>query len=121
MAEIDYYRVLQLDSSADAVVIDAAFRQLSKKYHPDVNPAPDAAQKMRELNAAHEVLGDPRKRAAYDRARRAAEAATWERRPTPPSPPTEEPRRPAPAPSEPPADEPRLVVTRRAIGLGRSA
>ncbi|OAU88799.1 molecular chaperone DnaJ, partial [Lacticaseibacillus rhamnosus] len=39
---------------------------LSKKYHPDLNHAPGAEQKFKEVNEAYQVLSDPQKRAAYD-------------------------------------------------------
>lgn len=63
----DYYRVLQIDPDAEPEVVAAAYRKLAAKYHPDVNNTPEAQERMRELNVAHEVLGDPAKRAEYDR------------------------------------------------------
>jgi DnaJ-like protein len=63
------YKVLQVDPSAEQEVIEAAFRRLARKYHPDVNPAPEAAARMRELLSAYEVLKDPVQRAALDRRR----------------------------------------------------
>jgi curved DNA-binding protein len=68
----DYYHTLQVSLDAEREVIDAAYRRLARKYHPDVYTEPDAAERMRELNEAYEVLGDPRKRAEYDRARHQA-------------------------------------------------
>jgi curved DNA-binding protein CbpA len=65
----DYYEILQVSPNAEREVIDAAYRRLARKYHPDVYTGPDAAQRMRELNEAYEALGDPTKRAEYDRAR----------------------------------------------------
>lgn len=65
----DYYEVLQVHPSADAEVIESAYRRLSRKYHPDVNPNPDATARMQELNEAWSVLGDPAKRREYDRGR----------------------------------------------------
>jgi hypothetical protein len=62
----DHYRVLQVDPSADADVIQAAYRVLARRFHPDL--AGDDAV-MKRLNAAWEVLGDKERRTAYDRAR----------------------------------------------------
>lgn len=65
--EPDPYRVLQVDPTAEPEVVDAAFRSLARKYHPDVNPAPEAAEQMERIMAAYEVLRDPDRRAAHDR------------------------------------------------------
>ncbi len=62
----DYYAILQVHPRAEPEVIDAAYRRLSRKYHPDVTGQPDAGQRMRELNEAFEVLSDPARRRAYD-------------------------------------------------------
>ena len=62
----DLYAILQVDPYAEAEVIQAAYRRLAAKYHPDVNRSPDAVQRMQELNAAYDTLSDPAKRAAYD-------------------------------------------------------
>lgn len=67
--ERDYYTILQVDPRAEPEVIEAAYRRLSRKYHPDVNGRPDAGLRMRELNEAYDVLSDPDRRAAYDRRR----------------------------------------------------
>jgi DnaJ-domain-containing protein 1 len=61
------YQTLQVDPYADPDVIEAAFKRLAFKYHPDRSTAPDAAERMRELIAARDVLVDPAKRRAYDR------------------------------------------------------
>lgn len=61
------YQVLQVDPYADPDVIEAAFKRLAFKYHPDRSTAPDAPAKMRELLEARDVLADSRKRAQYDR------------------------------------------------------
>ena len=63
----DYYETLQVSPRAEPYVIDAAYKNLAHKYHPDVNPNPDAHQRMAELNRAMEVLRDPGRRAEYDR------------------------------------------------------
>jgi len=60
------YQVLQVDPDAEPEVIEAAFKRLALKYHPDRSSAPDAADRMRELIAAKEVLSDPARRRAYD-------------------------------------------------------
>jgi len=65
--EPDYYAILQVHPRAEQDIIDAAYRRLAAKYHPDVNPSPDATARMQQINAAHSVLSDPARRAAYDR------------------------------------------------------
>jgi curved DNA-binding protein CbpA len=65
----DYYAILQVHPRAEPEVIEAAYRRLSRKYHPDVSGQADAGQRMRELNEAFEVLSDPTRRRAYDRHR----------------------------------------------------
>jgi len=65
----DYYRILQVDPAAEPEVIEAAYRRLALKYHPDVNRSPDAKQRMQEINEAYEMLRVPLKRASYDRER----------------------------------------------------
>ncbi len=42
------------------------YRKLAQRYHPDVDPSPEAAERMREINVAYEVLHDPIRRARYD-------------------------------------------------------
>ena len=61
------YEVLQVHHNAEPEVIEAAFKRLALKYHPDRSREPDAAARMRELIAAREVLADAEKRAIYDR------------------------------------------------------
>jgi hypothetical protein len=63
---IDHYKVLQVDINADKEIIDAAYRKLCKKYHPDVNKNIIAKDKIVALNAAYEILGNNAKRAEYD-------------------------------------------------------
>ena len=64
----DYYKVLGIDRSAGDREVRAAFRRLARRYHPDVNHGePDAAERFKEINEAHEVLSDPESRRLYDR------------------------------------------------------
>ncbi|HET8522780.1 MAG TPA: DnaJ domain-containing protein, partial [Thermomicrobiales bacterium] len=58
------YQVLQVDSAADPDVIEAAFKRLAFKYHPDRNKSPEAPAKMRELLDAKRVLSDSATRRA---------------------------------------------------------
>jgi preprotein translocase subunit Sec63 len=64
--QLDYYGILQVHPGAEREVIDAAYRKLASKYHPDVSQISDAAERMKQINIAYEVLSDPVKRAAYD-------------------------------------------------------
>jgi len=68
----DPYKVLQVDPEAEDEVIQAAYRRLAQKYHPDVAAGPDAAARMAAINAAWEILRDPSGRAAHDLGRRLA-------------------------------------------------
>lgn len=61
------YQVLQVDPSADPEVIEAAFRRLAMKYHPDTSTDPEASNRMREILEARESLTDPERREQYDR------------------------------------------------------
>jgi len=68
LAKRDYYEVLGVEKTADDAALKKAYRQLAKKYHPDVNPGDKEAEaKFKEINEAYEVLSDSQKRAAYDR------------------------------------------------------
>lgn len=63
----DYYEVLGVDKNADDAALKKAFRQLAKKYHPDVNPGDkEAEQKFKEIQEAYAVLSDSEKRRQYD-------------------------------------------------------
>lgn len=62
----DYYDILGVGRGASADDIRSAYRKLARKYHPDVNKAPDAATKFAEVQAAYEALSDDAKRKLYD-------------------------------------------------------
>ena len=66
----DYYKILGIDKSSSADEIKKAFRKLSKQYHPDVNLDPNAEEKFKEVAGAYEILGDSKKREAYDISRK---------------------------------------------------
>ncbi len=106
MADSDYYKTLQVDPAADPEVIEAAYRRLARKFHPDTNPAPDATERMAALNEAYAVLGDTQQRAAYDVRRQVRARAP---RPTPP--PTR--------PPEPPPLDPDERIAARVAALRR--
>jgi len=102
---IDPYKILQVDPEAEDEVIQAAYRRLARKYHPDLAETADGASRMAAINAAWEMLGEPDARRTYDRERTAARptgasGATPQRPATGPSPtsPPPTPARPAPPP-----------------------
>jgi curved DNA-binding protein CbpA len=67
------YDELEVSPNASAEVIQAAYRSLAKRYHPDRNPGDaSAADRMRRVNDANAVLSDPEKRARYDATQRSA-------------------------------------------------
>ncbi len=75
MGSEDLYETLQVSPHADAEVIEAAYRVLARRYHPDRNRSPAATAAMARINAAWETLRDPKRRAAYDVQHRAAPGA----------------------------------------------
>lgn len=105
---IDPYKVLQVDPEAEDEVIQAAYRRLARKYHPDLAPGPEAEARMAAINAAWDRLGDPAARATFDRERavRIAHAAEVARhaagRPAPGA---------SPAPARPPAGAPHTATS----------
>ena len=70
----DYYAVLGVPRTASPAEIQKAFRKLARQHHPDAKPGDTAAERrFKEVNEAHEVLGDPEKRKQYDEL-----GANWE-------------------------------------------
>ncbi len=67
---LDYYATLEVTPQASDEDIKRAYRKLALKYHPDRNQGNTRAEvKIREINAAYEVLGDPETRQSYERLR----------------------------------------------------
>src|SRR5271165_2231526 len=61
------YEVLGVPKSASAAEIKSAFRRLAKRFHPDQSKEPRAKERFAEVGSAYEILGDEKKRAAFDR------------------------------------------------------
>ena len=131
---LDPYATLGIPADASRAVAAQAHRSMAKRFHPDVNPGVEAAERMRRINEAWRILSDPARRARYDaeRVTRAVPAhwggsspgygpvtgtATWaawpgDRRTTPRA------RRPArPDPAEPSFGDRRGVVIAVWMGL----
>jgi hypothetical protein len=83
----DYYEILQVSPNADEEVIQAAYKRLAFKWHPDKQPGdPFASEKMKLLNTAYEVLSHPQRRKEYDLQRLAGVAKNVPVEPSPTSP-----------------------------------
>lgn len=63
---MNYYKILQVSEEAELEVIEAAYKRLSFKYHPDRNKSPEAEVRMKDLNKAYSVLHNPTARREYD-------------------------------------------------------
>ena len=62
----DYYAILGISRYSTADEIRTAYRTLSKKWHPDLNPGQDVTQKMQDINEAYAILKDFEKKGRYD-------------------------------------------------------
>jgi len=83
MAGLDYYETLGVARDASDQEIKKAYRKLAFQYHPDRNPGnKEAEAKIREINAAYEVIGDPESRKTFERLRFGA----YEAKEVPPDP-----------------------------------
>ena len=63
----DPYSVLGLAKDASAADVKSAYRRLAKKFHPDQSKEPKAKDRFAEINSAYEIVGDDKKRGAFDR------------------------------------------------------
>lgn len=79
----DYYAVLGIAPESDEVVVQASYKALMRKYHPDTNKDPAATARATAINQAYAVLSDPVARANYDFHRQAARSRSQDKRPPP--------------------------------------
>ena len=61
----NYYKILQIDPSAEPEVVKAAYDRLARKYHPDLSKDATSSGRMKDLNEAFEILNHPQKRERY--------------------------------------------------------
>ncbi len=84
----DYYEMLGLAPSATPEEVKKRYRELARRYHPDVNPSPEASHQIKAVNEAYHTLNDPDRRALYDANRilsqPSASRPSASSRPTPP-------------------------------------
>ena len=62
----NYYQILGVDRTASGAQIKNAYRTLARRFHPDLNQSPIAADQFRQVSEAYQVLGDPKQRSDYD-------------------------------------------------------
>ena len=108
---VDYYEILQVSPHAEPEIIEAAYKRLALKYHPDTNPTPSATTQMKWINEAYAILSDPAQRANYDDERRAYRSNAAPRAEAP---------APAPTPANPkpiPRSRPKLRRLRACTSL----
>lgn len=67
MANPTHYDTLEISPTASQAEIKQAYRRLAKQFHPDSNQETGSHDRITEINAAYEVLGDPHQRQFYDR------------------------------------------------------
>ena len=75
MPPLDYYALLSVSRNAGDDEINKAFRKKAFDLHPDRSKRPDAEERFKEINAANQVLSDPKERAKYDKILQRADAA----------------------------------------------
>lgn len=83
----NHYSTLGVSPISDDVVVQAAYKALMRKYHPDTSKAADADERAKAINAAFYVLGDAARRASYDTELKRQRVASNRMPPPPPSPP----------------------------------
>jgi len=67
-AMVNYYKVLKVSPKASRAEIKSAYRRLARKIHPDINVTTDtSSQEFSQITKAYKILGNPQKRADYDR------------------------------------------------------
>ncbi len=116
----NYYEILGLTPAATPDEIKKRYRELARRFHPDVNPNPNAAQQFKTINEAHHVLGDADRRSTYDAERVLRQNAAPRPAPAKPAaPPSSSPQaapfsRGGPPPSSNPGPPPRSNPTQAA-------